>query len=261
MCALFCRRPWPTAGPLQAHLARSNVNTFPLKRKCPGKPAQRTLVAIWIRRATCGTELVPLKLISRFDFPRSILVRRTTLWWLQARLINGTLAFAFCMITHNTTKFENYVYHPVSTLVFTCDYIPWGLIAKKNEGPLAYWEKYVWILKCYFSTISSPIAAFLVPLSCWHSLVSFWKLTSWKNTGSYSKGRRPGFFENCTGTAFGKKRSSPSKKTSADGLQIHQSWWTWKLRRSGVLVTIPFATNPWIDEGIFFVVHASEWWQ
>lgn len=40
------------------------VNTFPLKRKCPGKPAQRTLVAIWIRRATCGTELAPLKLIS-----------------------------------------------------------------------------------------------------------------------------------------------------------------------------------------------------
>lgn len=111
------------------------VNTFPLKRKCPGKPVQRTLVAIWIRRATCGTELAPLKLISRFDFPRSILVRRTTLWWLPARLINGTLAFAFCMITHNTTKFENYVYHPVSTLVFTCVYIPWGLIAKKMKDP------------------------------------------------------------------------------------------------------------------------------
>lgn len=49
------------------------------------------------------------------------------------------------------------------------------LISQKCEGPLAHWEKYVSISKCYFSTISSPIAPFLVPLSCWYSLVSFWK--------------------------------------------------------------------------------------
>ena len=77
-----------------------------------------------------------------------------TLWGPPTRWINGTLAFAFCMITHNT-EFQNCAYHPVSTLVFTCVYIPdWFWEKCRNLGSLAkIWLSSIW--KCYVSTISS----------------------------------------------------------------------------------------------------------
>lgn len=126
MCALFCRGSWPTAGPLQAHLARSNIcehlssqEEMP-RQTCATHPCSNLDTQGNVRHRTCSIEVNFMIWFPALD----ISTENNSLMVPTARLINGTLAFAFCMITHNTTKFENYVYHPVSTLVFTCVYIP-----------------------------------------------------------------------------------------------------------------------------------------
>ena len=63
MCALFCRGSWPTAGPLQAHLARSNIcehlssqEEMP-RQTCATHPCSNLDTQGNVRHRTCSIEV------------------------------------------------------------------------------------------------------------------------------------------------------------------------------------------------------------